>query len=141
LLKELLLGIAINTPRTEPEKATEEPPATEAATHITYAAQQRLDGYEAIVKHVIACKHTFDKRIQAKLGEVIFTKGQLVQVYRSDLDYTFKTERKLALKWSPPYRVTNRATNAYTLARLDGTPIEGEFSTRRLRAFVPRPGS
>jgi hypothetical protein len=113
----------------------------EAATHIAYAVQQRLDGYEAIVKHAIVHKHTFDKCIQAKLGEVIFTKGQLVQVYHSDLDYTFKTERKLAPKWLPPYRVTNRATNAYTLVQLDGTPIEGEFSTQRLRAFVPRPGS
>jgi hypothetical protein len=111
------------------------------ATHIAYAAQQRLDGYEVIIKHAITCKHTFDKRIQAKLSEVIFAKGQLVQVYRSDLDYTFKTERKLAPKWSPLYRVTNRATNVYTLARLDRTPIEGEFSTRHLRAFVPQPGS
>jgi hypothetical protein len=101
----------------------------EAATHIAYAAQQRLDGYEAIVKHTIARKHTFDKRIQAKFSEVIFAKGQLVQVYRSNLDYTFKTERKLAPKWSPLYQVTNRATNAYTLARLDRTPIKGEFST------------
>jgi hypothetical protein len=76
-------------------------------THITYAAQQHLDRYEAIIKHAITCKHMFDKHIQAKLGEVIFAKGQLVQVYHSDLDYTFKTERKLALKWLPPYRVTN----------------------------------
>ena len=101
----------------------------EAATHIAYAAQQRLDRYEAIIKHAIMRKHTFDKRIQAKLGEVIFAKGQLVQVYCSDLDYTFKTERKLALKRSLPYWVTNQATNAYTLAQLDGTPIKGEFST------------
>jgi hypothetical protein len=116
LLKELLLGIAINTPQTEPEKATKEPPAMEAATHITYTVQQPLDGYKANIKHAIVCKHMFDKHIQAKLSEVIFAKGQLVQVYHSDLDYTFKTERKLALKWLPPYQVTNRATNMYTLA-------------------------
>jgi hypothetical protein len=69
----------------------------EAATHIAYTVQQHLDRYEAIIKH------TFDKHIQAKLGEVIFAKGQLVQVYHSNLDYTFKTERKLVLKWLPPY--------------------------------------
>jgi hypothetical protein len=58
-------------------------------------------------------------------------------VYQSNLDYTFKTERKLVPKWSPPYWVTDRATNPYALAQLDGTPISREFSARHLRAFVP----
>jgi hypothetical protein len=141
LPKELLLGIAINTPRTELERATTETPAADTLTHITYVAQQHLDGYEAIIKHAITWKHTFNRHIQAKLGEVVFSKGQLVQIYRSDLDYTFKTERKLAPKWSTPHCITDRATNSYTLAWLDGTPIEGEFSTRCLRVFVPQPGS
>ena len=74
-------------------------------------------------------------------GEIIFKKGQLIQVYRSDLDYTFKTERKVIPKWSQPYRVTKRILNAYKLVQLDGTPIKGEFSARRLRAFNPKPGS
>jgi hypothetical protein len=104
-------------------------------------AQQCLNGYKAIVKHAIAQKHTFNRHIQAKLGEVVFSKGQLVQIYCSNLDYTFKTERKLVLKWSTSHHITDRATNSYTLAWLDRTPIEGEFSTWRLRAFVPRPGS
>jgi hypothetical protein len=101
--KELLLGIAINTPRTESNDATAEPPATEAMIHITYVAQQCLDGYEAVVKHAIICKNAFDARVQAKHSEVTFTKGQLVQVYCSDLDYTFKTKQKLLPKWSSPY--------------------------------------
>ena len=33
--------------------------------------------------------------------------GDLVQIYQSDLDYTFKTERKLLPKWSPPQRVVS----------------------------------
>jgi hypothetical protein len=49
--KELLLWIAINTPKTEPEAASEEPSAREAAIHMAYAAQQRLDGYEATTRH------------------------------------------------------------------------------------------
>ena len=139
--KELLLGMAINTPSTDLDAAGMEPTQTEAAVHMAYAAQQRLDGYEATVKHAIARKNTFDKRVLKGPGEVTFHSGQLVQVYRSDLDYTFKTERKLLPKWSQPYRVKNRIRNAYTLEQLDGTPVEGEFSTRRLRAFIPRPGS
>jgi transposase InsO family protein len=54
--KELLLGIAINTLRTEPKDATGELSVDEATIHMAYAAQQRLDGYEATVKHVITCK-------------------------------------------------------------------------------------
>jgi hypothetical protein len=108
---------------------------------MVYAAQQRLDGYEATVRHAIGRKRTFDKRVLKQSGEVIFEPGQLVQVYRSDLDYTFKTERKLLPKWSPPYRIHTRIWNAYTLEDLDGTCVDGEFSARRLRAFIPKEGT
>ena len=117
-----------------PVRSTGEPKAC--------VAQQKLDGYAEMVAHAIKRKSTFDKRVLArKPGEVIFSKGQLVQIYRSDLDYTFKTEKKLLPKWSPPQRVTNRNLNSYTLERLDGTPIPGIFSARRLREFVPKEGS
>jgi hypothetical protein len=53
----------------------------------------------------------------------------------------FKTERKLVPKWSQPYRVRKRIQNAYLLEQLDGTPIEGGFSVRRLCVFMPRRGS
>ncbi len=86
-------------------------------------------------------KETFDRRVlKSPAGEVLFHKGQLVQVYRSDLDYTFKTERKLLPKWSIPRRVTERLHNSYKLETLEGTAITGEFSARRLRAFIPRAG-
>jgi transposase InsO family protein len=128
--KELLLGIAINTPTTETDTAQLEPSAHEAAIHMAYAAQQRLDGYETTVKDAITRKAAFDRRVLKKSGEVTFKKGKLVQVYRSDLDYTFKTERKLLPKWSQPYRVEKRIRNAYKLQLLDGTSIEGDFSAR-----------
>jgi hypothetical protein len=61
--------------------------------HMTYAAQQRLDGYAAAVNHALKRKTAFDKQVLAERGgETIFKTGQLVQVYRNDLDYTFKTE-------------------------------------------------
>ena len=87
-------------------------------------------------------KTAFDKKVLSKNpGEVIFSKGQLVQIYRSDLDYTFKTERKLLPKWSTPHRVTSRNLNSYTLETLKGNPITGTFSAPRLRRFLPRDGT
>ncbi|KAG2743092.1 hypothetical protein P692DRAFT_201676636, partial [Suillus brevipes Sb2] len=82
---------------------------SDALTQIAYVEQQRLDCYEETVRHAIKRKAAFDKRIlQRAPGEVLFKPGQLVQVYRSDLDYTFKTERKLLPKWSVPRRITSR---------------------------------
>jgi len=65
----------------------------------------------------------------------------LVQIYRSDLDYTFKTKRKLLPKWSQPRRIAKRLRNSYKLEDLDGSAIEGTFSSRRLRAFIPQEGT
>ena len=65
----------------------------------------------------------------------------MTRVYCSNLDETFKTERKILPKWSPPYRVTTRELNSYTLETLIGTPIKGRFSARRLRRFWPREGT
>jgi hypothetical protein len=103
--KELLLGITINMPKLELEHAIMEPTAEEAAIHMAYMAQQRLDRYEATVKHTITWKRTFDKGVLKGSGEVIFKKGQLVQVYQSNLDQTLKTKWKLLPKWSHPHQV------------------------------------
>ena len=140
--KELLLGLVVNTPATEPVTASEPITADDVSTQMAYVAQQRLDGYAEAVAHALKRKAVFDKRVLAhKPGEVIFSNGELVQIYRSDLDYTFKTDRKLLPKWSPPQRVTARNLNSYTLETLDGTPIAGQFSARRLRKFIPKEGS
>jgi hypothetical protein len=140
--KELLFGLVVNTPPTEVTTTVEPITAAEVAVQMAYVAQQRLDGYAEMVAHAIKRKSTFDKRVLArKPGEVVFSKGQLVQIYRSDLDFTFKTDRKLLPKWSPPQRVVTRNLNSYTLEKLDGTPISGLFSARRLREFIPREGT
>ena len=70
--------------------------------------------------------------------EVIFRAGQLVQVYHSDLDYTFLAIWKLEPKWSAPRRVISHKKNSYKLETLEGLPIRGHFSSRRLRHFIPR---
>ena len=140
--KELLFGLVVNTPVTGVTTALEPVTTDDVATQMAYVAQQRLDGYAEIVAHAIKRKSVFDKRVLArKPGEVVFSKGQLVQIYRNDLDYTFKTDRKLLPKWSPPQRIVARNLNSYTLEKLDGTLIEGLFSARRLRGFIPKEGT
>ena len=135
--KELLLGLVMNTKPTD--KADAILPTTEADTNIqmAYMAQQCLDGYAAAVGHALRR----DRRVlEHTPGEVTFSKGQLVQIYRSDLDFTFKTERKLLPKWSNPQCIASKSGNSYSLETLKGDPIQGMFSTRRLRKFVPQEG-
>ena len=73
--------------------------------------------------------------------EFVFRAGDLVLVYRSDLDYTFKTERKVLSKFSAPRRVIHRNLNSYQLETLEGFPIACRFSARWLRLFVPQKGT
>ncbi|KAG6808936.1 hypothetical protein H0H92_002300 [Tricholoma furcatifolium] len=138
--KEILLGVVVNTKPTPVEQSILPVSEGDIATHMAYVAQQRLDGYAEAVAHALDRKSAFDRRVQKK-GEVIFLPGDLVQVYRSDLDYTFKSERKLLPKWSQPYRVVSRELNSYRLETTGGRQIEGRFSARRLRRFEPREGT
>lgn len=63
--KELLLGLIINTPLTPLLISAAELLPKEAETQMEYVAQQRLDGYEAIVHHATR-KGAFDQRTLAK---------------------------------------------------------------------------
>lgn len=140
--KELLLGLVVNTRATPIENAILPTTEADVTVQMAYVSQQRLDGYAAAVAHALKRKNAFDRRVlERKPGEVIFSKGQLVQIYRSDLDYTFKTERKLLPKWSTPQRITSRNLNSYTLETLSGDPVQGTFSARRLRRFTPLEGT
>jgi hypothetical protein len=140
--KELLLGMVVNTARTPLEASASMLTPENVDQHMTYTAQQRLDGYTEAVRHAIRRKATFDKKVRkSKTGEVIFTKGQLVQVFDSGLAMTLRTERKLQAIWLGPHRVSKRILNSYKLETLEGTPLEGEFNARCLRAFEPRAGT
>ncbi|KAG6859673.1 hypothetical protein C0991_000380 [Blastosporella zonata] len=109
---------------------------------MAYVDQQRLDGYAAIMDHAGKRKAEFDKRVTSRAPkEVVFKAGQLVQVYRSDLDYTVQVGRKMEPKWSAPRRIVSRERNSYRIETLEGLPIAGRFSSRRLRRFIPRVGT
>ena len=142
--KELFLGLVINTKPSFIDTSTTNLPITEpdVALQMAYTAQQRLDGYSEAVAHALKRKSAFDRKVLARNpGEVVFSKGDLVQIYRSDLDFTFKTDRKLLPKWSTPQRITTRHLNSYTLETLNGDPLPGSFSARRLRRFLPKEGT
>ena len=139
---ELLLGLVVNTSPTPIDQATTELTLNEVNTQMAYVNQQRFDGYAHTVDHAQHRKATFDKQVLGRSPrEIVFKAGDLVQVYRSDLDYTFKSDRKILPKFSAPRRVVSRNQNSYQLKTLEGLPIAGWFSSRRLRLFIPRKGT
>jgi hypothetical protein len=140
--KEILLGLVVNTSKTPIEVSSSFLPPSDIDTHMTYTAQQRLDGYAEAVHHAVRRKAAFDRRVtKSRAGVVEFKKGELVQVYKNKLALTLSTERKLTPMWSPPCRVAEHLLNSYRLETLDRTPMEGLFNARHLRIFIPREGT
>jgi hypothetical protein len=78
--------------------------------------------------------------LASRAGVVTFERGQLVQVYRSDLTYTMRNDRKLTVRWSEPHRVKRRILNSYELETVNSIDMDGTFSSRRLRPYVAREG-
>ena len=140
--KEILLGLVVNMSKTPLEVSCSFLPPADVDAHMTYTAQQQLDGYAKAVHHAVQWKTVFDHRVTAsKAGVIKFKKGQLVQVYDNKLASTLSTECKLAPMWLPPQRIMEQLLNSYKLKSLDGTLLDGLFHTRRLQGFVPREGT
>jgi hypothetical protein len=100
---ELLLGLIVNTSTTPPNGVSAPPTTEEVDLQMAYVDQQRFDGYSQIVEHAQRRKAAFDKVVLAHPPrEVTFRAGDLAQVYRSDLDFTLATDRKLLPKFSAP---------------------------------------
>jgi hypothetical protein len=99
--KELMLGLVVDMANTPLEASTSVLTPIDIDNHLTYAAQQHLDGYAEAIHHAIWRKAK--KVLQSRAGVVTFKEGQLVQVYRSDLMNTLSTDRKLLPTWTGPY--------------------------------------
>jgi len=141
-LKEILLGLVVNTLKTPLEVSCSFLPLSDVDSHMTYAAQQQLDRYAKAVNHAVRQKAAFDRRVKMfKAGVVNFKKGQLVQVYDNKLASTLSTERKIAPMWSPPCRIAEHLLNSYKLETLEGVPLDGLYHTRCLWSFMPREGT
>jgi hypothetical protein len=131
--KELLFGRIVNTTETPIEVAATAFAEGDAAVHMAYVDQQRLDAFDGRVAYATARKAAFDRKVLGSTGgEVIFKPGELVQVYRSDLTKTVSNERKLTCRWSEPHRIQRRLLNSYTLETVEGLDMDGTFSSRRL---------
>jgi hypothetical protein len=140
--KELLFGRIVNTTETPIEVAATAFAEGDAAVHMAYVDQQRLDAFDGRVAYATARKAAFDRKVLGSTGgEVIFKPGELVQVYRSDLTKTVSNERKLTCRWSEPHRIQRRLLNSYTLETVEGLDMDGTFSSRRLRHYRPWTGT
>ena len=103
---ELLLGLVVNTPKTPLPDATSQLKSTDTEAHMAYVAQQRLDGYEEVVKHATQRKAAFG-----------MTKDSM-------LSKTFKVSQTVHL---PAYNIIHlqevqSVTAAYYISRLDNLP-------------------
>jgi len=127
--KEILLGLVVNTSKMPIEVSSSFLPPSDIDTHMTYAVQQRLDGYAEAVHHAVRRKAAFDCKVtKSKAGVIEFKKGQLVQVYNNKLAQTLGAEHKITPLWSPPRRITELLLNSYKLEDLDRHPLEGLFN-------------
>ena len=139
---ELLLGLIINTNTTQTSEMSVPPTPEEVETQMAYVDQHRFNAYSQIVDHAQHHKTAFNKRVLTHPPrEVTFKARDLVQVYRSDLNFTVSSDRKLLPKISAPHRVVNCNQNSYQLETLEGFPIAGKFSLGRLHQFIPRQGT
>ena len=101
---ELAFGLVVNTNRTDPDIVATEPTVEEVNLHMAYVEQQNLDSQAQTVLHANNRKAVFDRNVVKKHPkEIIFKRGELVQVYRSELTFTHSTTWKLTPQWSPPF--------------------------------------
>lgn len=139
---ELCLGTVVNTNTTPLEISSAELAEGEIAIQNKYMGQQQVDAYSHIVEHANKRKAAFDKKVHASRDGVIeYRKGDLVQVRDSKLNFTLATEGKLLPSWGAPHRIVDCIRNSYRLVTIQGLPIAGTVSARRLRRFVPRVGT
>jgi hypothetical protein len=139
---ELLLGLIVNTRRTDAPEEIEPPTTEEIDIHLAFVEQQHLDGYAATVDHALKRKAAFDAKVRQRAPKnVIFQPGDLVQVHATQWVRTFASVKKLIPMWSIPHRVVTRKLNSYTLETLGGLPLAGDYNSRRLRTFEPREGT
>jgi len=139
---ELCLGTVVNTSETPITVSSEELAEASIAIQNEYVAQQNLDAYSHILDHANKRKAAFDKKVLASRDGVIkYKKGDLVQIRDSKLDFTLTTEAKLLPRWGAPHRVVDCIRNSYRLQTIQGLPVSGVVSARRLRRFIPRPGT
>ncbi|KAJ6551327.1 hypothetical protein B0H19DRAFT_950852 [Mycena capillaripes] len=134
--------MVINTAETGVETASAKITLDDIDVQQAYAGQQRFDGYARAVKHGMARKAIFDRRVkESKAGEVVFAPGDLVQVLDPKYKKTFFTLKKILPEWSGAFRVKERLLNSYIIKTIYGQELDGEYNSRRLRPLKAPKGS
>lgn len=121
------MGTVINTIPTPISEAATAPMAEDIEQQLAYTRQQQLDAYSHILEHAEEQEAVFNARTEKSRTKTLveFCINELVQVYCSNLDYTFKMERKLLPKWGPVRRIVARDRNAYKLSTIEGLVLKG----------------
>ena len=139
---KLLLTIPTTIPPIVDPESINLPGDPKILLHLSIAKQQCLDGYDSIVNHTTNRKARFNAKVLKHTPrQVVFEKGDLVQVHQSQWHNTFIVMRKMVPMWSVPNWVASRLCNSYTLETIGGLPIAGVFNVRHLQAFEPRLGT
>ena len=139
---KLLLNTPTTIPSTDDPGNVCAPTDAEVLLHLSIVEQQCLDGYSSIIDHTAHRKPRFDTKVKkCALKNIIFKKGDLVQVHQTQWHNTLSLIKKLVPMWSIPSRTSSCLHNSYTLETLGGLPIEGMFNSRQLCTFKPRPGT
>ena len=100
---ELLLAILTAIPPVVDPESINLPGDPKIFLHLLITEQQCLNGYDSIVNHTENQKAHFDvKVLKYTPRQVVFEKGDLVQVHQSQWHNTFTAMRKMDSMWSVP---------------------------------------
>ncbi|KIJ29171.1 hypothetical protein M422DRAFT_269437 [Sphaerobolus stellatus SS14] len=101
---------------------------------MAFVDTMHMDVFRGSVTHAAKRKAKFD----AKMTEVIFKKGDLIQLYSNKMDGNHETRNKLLRCWSTPMRIRERFNTSYTVETLEGLVLQGLTHAWCLRCFIPR---
>jgi hypothetical protein len=122
--------MVINTTGTGVETASAGITLEDVDIQQAYAGQQRFDGYARAVKHSVARKAAFDRRVLgSNAGEVVFAAGDLVQVLDPKYKKTFLNSKKILPEWSGAFRIKERLLNSYIIETIYGQELSGEYNS------------
>ena len=132
--RELLLRLVIEDHRQTPVKVLPQTQEEDVIVHMAFADSMHADAFQNAVQHAAQRKMKFD----AKVVEVTFWEGDLIQNYNNKLYNTFESSAKLLRRWSAPMRVCEKFNNSYTIETLEGLVLQGLTHARWLCRFIPR---
>ena len=105
---ELLLGIPTAIPPSENPETITAPTETDILLHLSITEQQCFDGYSASVDHAAKHKAQFNAKVRKHTPKnVVFKKGDLVQVHQTQWHHTLTSMRKMVPMWSIPNHISS----------------------------------